>query len=102
MSAIICFLGDRELTTSELRAELDDITRASLYRHVALLVEATNRLRRHSKLYRIRLSHLPPGTFDCPRPGAWNLRQIAHHVAEVTYYARQVGALTAHPKVDLA
>jgi Helix-turn-helix domain len=34
------FLGDRALTTSELRAELPDVPAASLYRHVALLVDA--------------------------------------------------------------
>lgn len=34
------FLGDRALTTSELRAELPDVPPASLYRHVALLVDA--------------------------------------------------------------
>lgn len=33
------FLGDRALTTSELRAELGDVSPASLYRHVALLVD---------------------------------------------------------------
>ena len=34
------FLGDRALTTSELRAELLDVPPASLYRHVARLVDA--------------------------------------------------------------
>lgn len=34
------FLGDRALTTSELRAELGDVAPASLYRHVARLVDA--------------------------------------------------------------
>src|SRR5215472_15247910 len=34
------FLGDRTLTTTELRAELPDIPSASLYRHIALLVDA--------------------------------------------------------------
>jgi DNA-binding transcriptional ArsR family regulator len=34
------FLGDRSLTTSQLSAELADIPAASLYRHVARLVEA--------------------------------------------------------------
>jgi DNA-binding transcriptional ArsR family regulator len=34
------FLGDRALTTSELSAELSDIPAASLYRHVARLVDA--------------------------------------------------------------
>jgi hypothetical protein len=33
------FLGDRQRTTSELRAELSDVPAASLYRHVARLVE---------------------------------------------------------------
>ncbi len=34
------FLGDRALTTSELSSELADIPQASLYRHVARLVDA--------------------------------------------------------------
>ncbi|WP_051450549.1 helix-turn-helix domain-containing protein [Actinospica robiniae] len=34
------FLGDRALTTSQLREELSDVPPASLYRHVATLVEA--------------------------------------------------------------
>lgn len=34
------FLGDRALTTSELRQELPDVPPASLYRHVARLVDA--------------------------------------------------------------
>ncbi len=34
------FLGDRALTTSQLSAELADIPPATLYRHVARLVEA--------------------------------------------------------------
>ncbi len=34
------FLGDRALTTSQLSAELADIPPASLYRHVARLVDA--------------------------------------------------------------
>jgi Helix-turn-helix domain len=33
------FLGDRALTTSALRAELPDVPAASLYRHVARLVD---------------------------------------------------------------
>lgn len=32
------FLGDRALTTGQLRAELDDVPAGSLYRHVAKLV----------------------------------------------------------------
>ncbi|HEX5406133.1 MAG TPA: helix-turn-helix domain-containing protein [Pseudonocardiaceae bacterium] len=34
------FLGDRALTTSVLRTELSDVPAASLYRHVAMLVDA--------------------------------------------------------------
>ncbi len=34
-----CFLGDRALTTTELRQELADVPVASLYRHVARLVK---------------------------------------------------------------
>jgi DNA-binding transcriptional ArsR family regulator len=34
------FLGDRALTTSQLAAELSDVPAASLYRHVARLVDA--------------------------------------------------------------
>jgi hypothetical protein len=33
------FLGDRALTTTELRTELPDVPAASLYRHVARLVD---------------------------------------------------------------
>src|SRR6516225_9294351 len=33
------FLGDRALTTTQLRAELPDVPAGSLYRHVAKLVE---------------------------------------------------------------
>lgn len=34
------FLGNRELTTADLRAELPDIPPASLYRHLARLIDA--------------------------------------------------------------
>lgn len=34
------FLGDRALTTSELRSELEDVPPASLYRHMARLADA--------------------------------------------------------------
>jgi DNA-binding transcriptional ArsR family regulator len=33
------FLGDRALTTTELRTELPDVPPASLYRHVARLAD---------------------------------------------------------------
>ena len=37
---------------------------------------------------------LSAAELDQPRPAAWTVRQIAHHVAGVTFYARQVGDLT--------
>ena len=37
---IQAFLGDRALTTADLRSELPDVPPASLYRHVALLAQA--------------------------------------------------------------
>lgn len=37
---IQAFLGDRALTTADLRSELPDVPPASLYRHVARLVDA--------------------------------------------------------------
>ena len=37
---IRAFLGDRALTTADLRRELPDVPSASLYRHVARLVDA--------------------------------------------------------------
>jgi len=37
---IQAFLGDRALTTAELRTELPDVPPASLYRHIAMLVGA--------------------------------------------------------------
>ena len=57
------------------------------------LDEAASRLRRYSLLYRIRLGGLSAGELDRSRPQAWTLRQIAHHVTGVTYYAEQIGDL---------
>lgn len=37
---IEAFLGDRALTTADLRTQLPDVPPASLYRHVAMLVDA--------------------------------------------------------------
>ena len=58
------------------------------------LNEASNRLLRYAELYRVRLGGLSAAELDLPRPSAWTVRQIAHHVAGVTYYAHQVGDLT--------
>jgi Helix-turn-helix domain len=40
LRVVQAFLGDRTLTTADLRAALPDVPVASLYRHVALLAEA--------------------------------------------------------------
>ena len=58
------------------------------------LNETRNRLHRYAELYRVRLAGLAATELDQPRPSAWTVRQIAHHVADVTYYAHQVGKLT--------
>jgi hypothetical protein len=40
LRVVLAFLGDRTLTTADLRAELPDVPMATLYRQVATLVEA--------------------------------------------------------------
>jgi hypothetical protein len=40
LRVVQAFLGDRTLTTADLRAALPDVPLASLYRHVALLADA--------------------------------------------------------------
>ena len=40
LRVVQAFLGDRTLTTGELRAELPDVPQASLYRHVGVLADA--------------------------------------------------------------
>ncbi|HEY2672891.1 MAG TPA: hypothetical protein VGJ07_21295 [Rugosimonospora sp.] len=58
------------------------------------LDEATSRLTRLAACYRARLTGLDSARIDeRPADGAWTLREIVHHVANVTYYARMVGDL---------
>lgn len=60
------------------------------------LDEATSRLRRLALYYRSRLAGLSAETLDAEpdsAPGAWTIRQIAHHVAGVTAYADMLGPL---------
>lgn len=40
LRVVEAFLGDRKLTTADLRAELPDVPAASLYRHIAWLIDA--------------------------------------------------------------
>ncbi|WP_265443963.1 hypothetical protein [Flexivirga meconopsidis] len=56
------------------------------------LVEATERLTRLSRTFRLRLLTAGPGEWDRPRGADWTLREIADHVAD-PWYAEQVGDL---------
>jgi hypothetical protein len=55
--------------------------------------EACSRLRRLGRWYVLRYATAGPAAWDQTRPDAWTLREIAEHVANVSYYAEQVGAL---------
>lgn len=58
------------------------------------LDEATSRLTRLAACYTARLAGLGPAALDAHADGEWTLRQVVHHVANVTYYADAVGDLT--------
>jgi hypothetical protein len=55
--------------------------------------EACSRLGRLGRWYVLRYETAGADAWDQPRPDAWTLREIAEHVAGVTYYAEQVGSL---------
>jgi hypothetical protein len=57
------------------------------------LDEARSRLRRLARCYLLRYAAAGPAAWDAPRGEAWTLRAIAAHVADVRYYAEQVGLL---------
>ncbi len=62
---IDAFLGDRKLTTGDLRTELSDVPAASLYRHVALLVSGgvlnvVSERRVRGAVERTYVLHTPP------------------------------------------
>jgi hypothetical protein len=62
------------------------------------LDEATSRLTRLAICYRARLTGLDPAVLDTrPEPATWTLREVVHHVSEVTYYAR---AMSPRPPQD--
>ena len=56
------------------------------------LDEATSRLRRLAQSYRARLGGLDDATLD-HASDAWTIRQVVHHVANVTVYAEYMGRL---------
>jgi hypothetical protein len=57
------------------------------------LDEARSRLRRLARCYLLRFAAAGPAAWDMSRGEAWTRREIAEHVAEVSYYAEQVGQL---------
>ena len=57
------------------------------------LDEAQSRLTRLGRCYLLRYAAVGPQAWDASRGSAWTLREIAEHVANVSYYAEQVGEL---------
>lgn len=56
------------------------------------LDEATSRLRRLAQTYRARLAGLDTASLD-RATGGWTIRQVVHHVANITAYAEYMGRL---------
>jgi hypothetical protein len=67
--------------------------RAGHGRRPAQYLDAAQALRRLGRWYALRYATAGPAAWDQPQPDAWTLREIAEHVANVSYYAEQVGAL---------
>jgi len=61
------------------------------------LVEATERLTRLGRTFRLRLLAAGPDEWDRPREGAWTIREIAEHLAGA-WYAEQVGDLSTRAR----
>lgn len=57
------------------------------------LDEATSRLRRLAQCYQARLSSLDAGELDRESDDGWTIRQVVHHVSNVTYYAEQLAVI---------
>jgi hypothetical protein len=56
------------------------------------LDEATSRLTRFAACYQARLGGLDASLLDDrPADGGWTLREMVHHVSNITYYANMVG-----------
>lgn len=58
------------------------------------LDEARSRLTRLAQLYTLRYAAAGPNEWDRPRDPNWSLRRIAEHVADVRWYAEQMGPLS--------
>jgi hypothetical protein len=61
------------------------------------LDESRSRLRRLAATFEHRFAAAGPDEWDRPRAPSWTLREIAQHVAEVTWYADQMGRLPRSP-----
>jgi hypothetical protein len=62
------------------------------------LDEATSRLSRLGACYQARISQLDAQVLDArPAPGIWTIREVVHHVSEVTMYAEMIGRIPAAP-----
>lgn len=57
------------------------------------LAEAVERLSRLARTFSLRLAAAGQAEWDRPRDPNWTLREIAVHVAEVRWYADQIGRL---------
>ena len=57
------------------------------------LAETRSRWTRLGQAYVNRYATAPDDAWDWPRSPNWTLREIAEHVAGITWYAEQVGAL---------
>ena len=102
LRVVQAFLGDRALTTTQLRAELGDIPPASLYRHVARLVSAgvlqvvaERRVRGATeRTYVLRLAAARVGLADLDAMDAGDYRQMflaftAGLLADFDHYLRR-------------
>jgi hypothetical protein len=58
------------------------------------LDEATSRLTRLAACYQARLGSLDPQVLDArPDDATWTIREVTHHVSNVTWYAGTIGRL---------
>lgn len=57
------------------------------------LREARERITRLARTFALRLASAGPGAWDVPRTPNWTLREIADHLADISWYADQLGRL---------
>jgi hypothetical protein len=58
------------------------------------LDESTSRLTRLAACYQARLTGLGPAVLDTrPVTGSWTIREVVHHVSQVTAYSDMIGEL---------